>query len=66
MEPNIKETGTFLRKVINDVWEEELDVFYELFEKELEENKIEQRNLNSVISKVARMWFIDKLNNKEF
>jgi len=66
MEPTIKETGTFLRKVINDVWEEELDLFYKWFEKELKENKIEQKNLNSVISKVARIWFMDKLNNMEF
>ena len=62
-EPTVKETGTFLRKIINDVWEEELDVFYDFFEKEIKENKIEQRNLNSVISKVARMWFMDKLNS---
>ena len=53
-EPNVKETGTFLRNVIADVWKEESDIAFE--------KGIEPKDVNSLISKVARDWFMEELN----
>jgi len=58
MEPNIKETGTFLRYVIADVWKEESDIAFA--------KGLESKDVNSLISKVAKDWFmteLDKLAN---
>ena len=51
----MKETGTFLRFVINDVIKEESDIMYE--------KGLEPKDVNSMISKIARTWFIEQLNS---
>jgi len=54
MEPTIKETVNFLRKVIADVWKEESDIAFE--------RGLEPKEVNSLISKVAKMWFMSELD----
>ena len=49
-----KDIGTYLRLVTNDVIKEESDIMVE--------QGLEPKSLNSLISKVARTWFIDQLN----
>lgn len=56
MEPTVKETGNFLRKVITDVWKEESDIAFE--------RGLEPKELNSIISKVARIWFMGELDKE--
>ena len=50
----IKEIGMFLRWVINDITKEELDT--------IQSNGLTQKEINPVISKKAKDWFIAKLN----
>lgn len=57
MVPTVKETGNFLRAVIADVWKEESDI--------AAEKGLEPKEVNSLISKVARTWFMTELD-KEF
>jgi hypothetical protein len=45
--------GTFLRKVIQDVWKEESDI--------ATEKGLVPKEVNSTISKVAKNWFMDEL-----
>jgi len=52
----MKNMGDFLRLVINDVIKEESDIMVE--------RGLEPKQLNSMISKVARVWFQDKLNSE--
>jgi hypothetical protein len=54
MEPTIKAMGDFLRLVIHDVMKEESDI--------MEENGLIPKDVNSMISKVARTWFTSKLD----
>ena len=54
LEPNIKATGDFLRAVIKDVWKEESDIAYG--------KSLEPKEVNSLISKVARVWFMSELD----
>lgn len=54
MEPTVKATGDFLRKVIADVWKEESDIAFE--------RGLEPKQVNSLISKVARIWFMGELD----
>ena len=56
MEPTVKATGDFLRAVIKDVWKEESDVAFE--------KHLEPKMVNSLISKVARTWFMDELDKE--
>lgn len=56
MEPTVKATGDFLRFVINDVIKEESDIMNEV--------GLEPKEVNSMISKVARGWFMSKLDNE--
>lgn len=53
---DVKRTGDFLRAVIKDVMKEELDIMTEL--------GLEPKEINSKISKVARDWFMDKLDEE--
>lgn len=53
-DPNVKETGTFLRYVIADVWKEESDIAFQ--------KGVETKDVNGLISKVARDWFMEELN----
>jgi len=53
-EPDIKFTGEFLKAVVNDVMKEELDV--------MAEKGLEPKEVNGMISKVARRWFMDELD----
>jgi hypothetical protein len=53
--PSTKDTGDFIRLVIKDVMEEESDVLSEL--------GLVQKDVNSLISKVARNWFFEQLDN---
>lgn len=54
MEPSPKATGDFLRAVINDVIKEESDIMAEM--------GLEPKTVNSMISKVARQWFMAELD----
>jgi hypothetical protein len=51
--PDIKGTGDFLKNVSKDVVKEELDV--------LEENGLTMKDIGSTLSKVAKNWFMEKL-----
>jgi len=52
--PNVKETGTFIRYVVADVWKEESDIAFE--------KGIEPKDVNSLISKVSKDWFMSELD----
>ncbi len=54
IEPNIALTGTFMRYVISDVMEEEIDI--------LANKNLEPKEVNKYISIVARRWFMEQLN----
>lgn len=56
MEPNVKATGDFLRAVIQDVIKEESDIMSEM--------GLEPKDVNGVISKVARRWFMEELDKE--
>jgi len=56
MQPTIKLMGDFLRLVIKDVMKEESDI--------MEENGLNAKNVNSMISRVARGWFSSKLDEE--
>ncbi len=58
MEPSVKEMGNFLRKVNADVLKEESDILAEL--------DLEPKQVNSAVSKIARLWFQDKLDKYIF
>jgi len=55
LEPSIQQTGNVLRWLVNDVWSEETDIAIEM--------GLEPKSVNSLISKVGREYFIDRLNN---
>ncbi len=57
LEPDIKATGNFLRAVITDVHKEESDI--------LASKNLEPKDVNSTISKLARQWFMQELDNHE-
>jgi hypothetical protein len=52
----MKDMGQFLRLVINDVIKEESDIMAEM--------GLEPKPLNGMMSKVARMYFQDRLDNE--
>lgn len=52
--PDVKMTGDFLRLVITDVMKEESDI--------LKEKGLEAKEVNGMISKVARQWFMEQLD----
>lgn len=54
--PDIKMTGPFLKAVVNDVMKEEMDV--------LAERGLEPKEVNGLISKVARTWFMEELDKE--
>lgn len=53
---DIKGMGDFLRKVVNDVMKEEGEL--------LTENNLIPKDINSAVSKVAREWMINRLNEE--
>jgi len=55
-EPNIKFTGEFIKAVIGDVMKEELDI--------MEERDLLPKEVNGLIAKLARRWFMDELDKK--
>ena len=54
--PTIALTGTFLRAVITDVMKEEQDI--------MAEKGLEPKDVNGMISKVARQWFMEELDKE--
>lgn len=54
-EPDIRFTGDFLRCVVNDVMKEESDL--------AADQGLSQKELNPMISKSARNWFMEQLEN---
>ncbi len=54
--PTVKMTGDFLRAVIKDVMKEEMDI--------LAEKGLEPKEVNGMISKVARIWFMEQLDKE--
>ena len=54
-EADIKHTGDFLRAVVRDVMKEESDI--------LEERDLEPKDVNALISRVARQWFMEQLQD---
>ena len=54
--PTIGLTGTFLRAVITDVMKEEQDI--------MAEKGLEPKDVNGMISKVARQWFMEELDKE--
>lgn len=55
---DIKKMGDFLKWINNDVMKEEIDT--------LNDNGLEPKDVNGVISNLARTWFLDKWNNLGF
>lgn len=53
LEADVKHTGDFLWAVIRDVMKEESDV--------MEEKGLEPKEVNSLISRVARQWFMQQI-----
>lgn len=53
IEPNIKYIGDFLKWVLNDVIKEESDL--------LNSKKLEPKQVNGLISNIAKKWFIKRL-----
>ena len=58
MEPSVKATGDFLKAVIKDVMKEEMDILSDL--------GLEPKEVNGMISKVARTWFMEQLDKESF
>ena len=54
LEPSVKHTGDFLRWVISDIVKEESDRMFEA--------GLEPKEVNSLISKIARGWFMEELD----
>lgn len=54
--PDIRFTGDFLRNIIKDVMKEEMDI--------LGEKGLEPKDVNSLISKISRQWFMSELNKE--
>lgn len=57
-EPDVKETGLFLKWVFSDVMKEEHDV--------LAASGLEPKQVSGAISNAARKWFMDLLDNQAF
>lgn len=55
-EPSQKSTGEFIRWVVNDITNEEMD--------SMVESKIEPKDVNKAISVKAKDWFFEFLNNQ--
>lgn len=55
-EPTIKKTGDFLKAVSQDVIKEDLDI--------LEENNLTMKDVGGTISKIAKRWFMEKLDEE--
>lgn len=53
--PDIKMTGDFIRWVVNDILKEEIDT--------MNDNNLEPKEVNGQISKKARDWFVNYLDN---
>jgi hypothetical protein len=53
-EPSMKSTGDFIKWIIADVMKEELDV--------MSEKGLEPKEVNGLMSKIARDWFFEQLN----
>ena len=53
---NVKGTGDFLRAVIKDIMKEET--------LEMHDRNLEPKEVNGMISKVARTWFMEELNRE--
>jgi hypothetical protein len=53
---DIKRTGDFLRAVVNDVMKEEMY--------KMREMNLEPKQVNSLISKIARGWFMEQLDKE--
>jgi RNA ligase-like protein len=53
---DIKKTGDFLKAVVQDVHKEDLDIIIEA--------ELEPKEVNGAISKIARVWLFDKLNEE--
>lgn len=56
VEPDIKQMGSFLKWVANDIFKEEMDT--------LIDNKLEPKEIGGAVSTKARLWFINYLNSK--
>ena len=56
--PSIKETGVFIRSIIQDVMKEELDIMADM--------GLEPKSCNKLISKSASIWFRNKLDEIAF
>ena len=54
VEPEITEMGTFLRAVMADIRKEESDI--------LQEKALTPKDVNAMISKLAKQWFMERLN----
>ncbi len=57
-ELSAKSTGDFLRWVVTDILKEESDTIVE--------NNLDTKKVNPAISVKARLWFFNRLNQKEF
>ncbi len=55
-EPTIKKTGDFLKAVSQDVMKEDMDI--------LEENDLTMKDVGGTVSKIAKRWFMEKLDEK--
>lgn len=53
---DIKKTGDFIRNVISDCMKEETDIIIE--------KNLEWKQVNGMISKIARTWLIEQLDNE--
>lgn len=56
MEPNVSQTGNFLKAVVADVMKEELDI--------MAEKGLEPKEVNGKISDIARRWFMEELDKE--
>lgn len=54
--PTIKKTGDFLKAVSQDIIKEDIDI--------LEENNLTMKDVGSTISKIARRWFMKKVDKE--
>lgn len=51
---DVKSTGDYLKWIVGDVWKEHGDA--------IEASGLTQKDVNPVMSRTARLWFMDKLN----
>ena len=58
IEPTVKQTGTFLKWIVNDIVTEEIDT--------LASNDLSAKDVNGVISKKAREWYFEYLDKIVF